>query len=136
MKQHPLEIDSEGFKKANCDYVDRIERDGMDVVYDATLDTLFIEVGGPQQALSEHLVDNIMIRIDPGTLEVVGAEILDFLDDFVPSNRIVREAVGGWNLRRDADQTITLMEPRYKPAREAVEALISQFTLQVENAAL
>lgn len=103
----------------------------MSAVYDATLDTLFIEIGGPQEALSEHVIDNVMVRVDPETLEVVGLEILDFLDDFVPSNRLVREEVESWDLQRDSDSEIVLMEPRYRPAREVVEALISQLAHQV-----
>ena len=81
-EQDTFPIDQEQFREAHRDYIKRIEKDGLKAIYDATLDTLFIEIGGPKEALTEHLVDNIMIRIDPASLEVVGFEILDFLDDF------------------------------------------------------
>ena len=121
-----LEFDFDKFKESNRNYLDRIQKQGLAALYDATLDTLFIEIGGPKAALSEHLLDNIMVRIDPDTLEIVGFEILDFLDDFLPQNRIIREACRGWDLRRDSDSRIALLEPQYAPIREVVEALIAQ----------
>ena len=42
------QIDPDRLWDANRDYIDRLERDGIDLLYDATLDTLFIEFGGPQ----------------------------------------------------------------------------------------
>jgi uncharacterized protein YuzE len=121
-----LKFDFDNFKESNRNYLDRIQKQGLAALYDATLDTLFIEIGGPKAALSEHLLDNIMVRIDPDTLEIVGFEILDFLDDFLPQNRIMREACRGWDLRRDSDSRIALLEPQYAPIREVVEALIAQ----------
>jgi uncharacterized protein YuzE len=121
-----LKFDFDNFKESNRNYLDRIQKQGLAALYDATLDTLFIEIGGPKAALSEHLLDNIMVRIDPDTLEIVGFEILDFLDDFLPQNRIIREACRGWDLRRDSDSRIALLEPQYAPIREVVEALIAQ----------
>ena len=72
MSQEVLDIDPEKLLKANRDYINRIEREGMYLVYDATLDTLFVEFGGPKEALSEHALDNVMIRIDPKTFHIVG----------------------------------------------------------------
>lgn len=128
MAQDTFQYDPERFKEANRDYISRIEREGLSAIYDATLDTLFLEIGGPKEALTEHVLDNIMLRIDPETLEIVGLEILDFLDDFVPANRLVRDAIRGWGLKRDTDSTIALMTAQYAPVRDVVEALIGQFT--------
>jgi hypothetical protein len=61
-------------------------------------------------------------------LEVVGLEILDFLEDFVPNNCLVRDAINGWGLKRDTDSSRTLMEARYAPMREVVEVFIGQLT--------
>ena len=124
MSQEVLDIDPEKLLDANRDYVDRIEREGIYVVYDATLDTLFLEFGGPREALSEHALDNIMLRIDPGTLHIVGLEILDFFADFLPNNRLIQEPVGDLGLQEGKDSQITLMEPRFKPLRETIQALI------------
>ena len=121
-----LSFDFERFKESNKDYLDRIQKNGLRAIYDATLDTLFIEIGGPTEALSEHLIDNIMVRIDPDTLKIVGFEILDFLDDFLPANRMIREACHSWKLDRDSDSEIALLEPQYAPIREVVEGLIAQ----------
>lgn len=126
MAHDPLQFDPARFREANCDYLDRVEKEGVSAVYDATLDTLFIEIGGPQKALSEHLLDNIMFRVEPDSLRVVGFETLDFLDDFLPNNRVFREAFSDWKLRRDTDSQLTLMEPQCAPIREVVEALLGQ----------
>ena len=127
------QFDTERFKEANLDYLDRIEKEGLTAIYDATLDTLFLEIGGARQALTEHMVDNIMIRVDPESLQVVGFEILDFLDDFLPANRLVREALRDWQLNRESDDQRTLVGPQYAPIKEVVEAAIGQFTQRVRN---
>ena len=93
-------LDPDEMMKANQDYISRMEREGLDAVYDATLDTLFIEIGGPKEALSEHLADNIMIRVDPDTLRIEGLEILDFFEDFLPNNRLAQSLVQDLELRQ------------------------------------
>lgn len=123
MGQKIRHIDPDKLWQANADYIERIERDGVSVVYDATLDTLFIEFGGPKEALSEHAKDNIMLRIDPETLQIVGYEIVDFLSDFLPHNRLVGEMVREWGLEGGKDFRVTLMEPRFKNIRGVLEAL-------------
>ncbi len=124
MTQEIRHIDPDKLLEANRDYMGRAEQDGVYLVYDATLDTLFVQFGGPREALSEHVVDNVMLRIDPETLEIVGFEILDFFSDFLPNNRLVREALGDLELREGEDSEVTLMEPRFKPLREQLEAMI------------
>ena len=114
MAQNPRYIDPDRLWQANKDLVNLIERDGVDVVYDSTLDTLFVEFGGPKEALSEHAVDNIMIRIDPDTLRMVGFEILDFFSDFLPHNRLFQAAVQDLGLREGMDSRVTLTETRYR----------------------
>ena len=101
----------------------RIEKEGLAAIYDATLDTLFIEIGGPREALTEPLIDNMMIRIDPSTLEMVGLEIQDFLDDFVPANRIVRELIKGWSIDRQGDGEKLLIEPGVEEAAKILTQL-------------
>lgn len=113
-------IDSEEFLAANRDYINRIEKDGVQVIYDSTLDTLFVEFGGPKRAITEHLLDNILLRIDPITLEVVGCEVLDFLEDFVPGNRLVASMVEDAGLKRDQDSSFTLMEPQARALGEFI----------------
>ena len=124
MAQEIRHVDPDKLLEANKDYLDRIERDGVNLVYDATLDTLFIEFGGPKAALSEHIVDNIMLRIEPDTLQIVGCEILDFFSDFVPNNRLFRQMISDLELQEGKDSTVTLMEPQYKALRDMIEAAI------------
>jgi hypothetical protein len=126
MPEETLHIDPDKLSAANKDSVDRIEREGVHLVYDATLDTLFIEFGGPKEAVSEHVVDNIMLRIEPETLQIVGCEILDFFSDFVPNNRLVRDMISDLGLRAGKDSKVTLMEPRFKALRDMIGAAIPQ----------
>lgn len=128
MAQDTFHIDQERFKAANQNYMDRIEVEGLKAIYDATLDTLFIEIGEPQEALTEHIADNIMIRINPVSLQIVGMEILDFLDDFLPANRIAREALRDWKLTRNSDSERTLMESQYAPIRDMIESTIGHLS--------
>ena len=131
MSREVLEIDPDKLLSANRDYLDRIEQEGMQVVYDAALDTLFVEIGGPREALSEHAGDNVMVRIDPETLHIVGLEILDFFADFLPNNRLIQDFVREMGLQEGTDFHATHTEPRFKPLGETVEALIPQFAESV-----
>ncbi len=127
-------IDPDKLLDANRDYLARVERDGLYAVYDSALDILVVEFGGPKEALSEHVLDNIMIRIDPDTLEIVGVEILDFFSDFLPNNRMFREAIGGLELYEGQDSKLTLMEPRFKLYRDVIEAMIPQMVHSIASA--
>ena len=124
MTQEIRSIDPDKLLEANRDYLDRIEREGLQAVYDARLDTLFIEFGGPEEALSEHLMDNIMLRINPDSLQIVGLEILDFFSDFLPNNRLIMEISSELGLQEGVDSQVELMEPRFKPIRDILGALI------------
>ena len=118
--KEPRRIDQEEFLAANRDYIARIEKQGVNVVYDSTLDTLFVEFGGPKRAINQHMLDNILLRIDPISLEVVGCEILDFLSDFVPGNRLVAGLVASSGLKEGEDYTTTLLEPQAKALSELI----------------
>lgn len=63
------EIDLDRLWDANRDYVARMEREGINLVYNTTLDTLFIEFGNPKEALSEHVTDSVMARVKPDLLK-------------------------------------------------------------------
>ena len=124
MTQEIRFIDPQELIDANRNYLERIEREGLQATYDAKLDTLFVEFGGPKEALSEHLVDNIMLRVEPDTLQIVGVEILDFLSDFLPHNRLFEEMISELGLQEGIDSQVALMEPRFRPIRDVLEALI------------
>ena len=124
MTQEIRFIDPDQLLDANRDYLERIERDGLRAVYDGTLDALFIEIGGAKEGLSEHLADNIMLRIDPDTLQIIGLEILDFLADFLPHNRLFKEMAGDLSIRVGEDAELSLMDPMYANVRQLVQAII------------
>ena len=124
MTQKIRSIDPDRLIEANKDYLERIEREGMRAVYDGTLDALFIEIGNLKEGLSEHLADNIMLRIDPDTLQIIGFEILDFLADFLPHNRIFKEMVQDLDIRQGEDTELSLMDPIYANVRQLVQAII------------
>ena len=120
-----IEIDSDQLYEANRDYLDRIKNVGLFAIYDSVLDTLFLEIGEATEAFNEHLVDNIYIRIAPTTFQIVAIEIVDFLGDFLPANRMAREMMGDWNPQDKADTCFTLTDPEMTPVREQIEKLIA-----------
>ena len=125
MTQKIRSIDPDKLLEANRDYLNRIERVGLRAVYVARLDTLFVEVGGPEEALSEYLVDNIMLRINPDTLQIVGLEILDFFSDFLPNNRLFEEMASELGLQEGVDSQVELAHPSFKPMKIILGALIA-----------
>ena len=125
MTEEPLHIDPDKLLEANRDYISRIEKTGVQVVYDAALDTLFIEFGGPKKALSEHLADNIMLRINPKSLEIVGCEILDFFSDFLPNHRLVANWVAELGLEKGKDSSHSLIEGQATSIGELVMSATS-----------
>lgn len=135
MSQEVFYIDRGKLLSANRGYIDRIEREGAYVIFDATLDALYIQFGGPKEALSEHAIDNVMLRIEPDTLHIVGIEILDFFSDFLPNNRLIQEAIRDFGIQEGQDSRITLMEPRFKDLKETLEALIPQLAKSVGSGA-
>lgn len=54
----------------------------MNIFYDRRGDVLYISIGSPQEAISREVGDDILIRIDPKTEEVVGFTILNFTERF------------------------------------------------------
>lgn len=122
-----IQIDPDQLYEANRDYLDRIKNVGLFAIYDSVLDTLFLEIGEPTEAFNEHLMDNIYIRIAPTTLQIVAIEIVDFVSDFLPANRMVGELMGDWNPQENADTRYALAEPEMAPVREVVEKLIASW---------
>ena len=121
-------IDSQLLWEANKDYLHRMKSQGVDIVYDAPLDTLIVEIGGPKEALSEHVVDNIMVRVEPDTLEIVGVEILEFFSDCLPSNRLIEESIHNMGFVKGVDsrQSMTKSSNGYLDFLEAVFPLLVQ----------
>lgn len=52
------------------------------IFYDKTSDVLYLSLGDPRPAISEELGDDILLRVDPETKEVVGLTILNLASRF------------------------------------------------------
>lgn len=105
-------VDPVKFFEANKDYLERMQRDGLYGSYDSALDILFLEIGEKtKEAITDPVADNLMVRIDPGTLEIVGLEVHDFMDDFLPANRLVRDIMAGLMPNRNEDTEWKVLEP-------------------------
>lgn len=53
------------------------KRDIMQLAYDREADVLYLSVGEPRRAISREIGDDVLLRVDPETDEVVGLTILN-----------------------------------------------------------
>ncbi len=51
--------------------------DLMQIAYDQEADVLYLSVGEPRRAVSREAGDDILLRVDPDTGEIVGLTILN-----------------------------------------------------------
>lgn len=49
----------------------------MQLAYDSEGDVLYLSVGAPRAAISREIGDDVLLRVDPETDEVVGITILN-----------------------------------------------------------
>jgi len=54
----------------------------MNLFYDKKGDVLYISIGSPQKAVSQEMEDDILLRLDTETHEVVGLTVLNFAERF------------------------------------------------------
>ncbi len=99
MTKRDTRINGDRVVAANRDLLNQIEKRGVDVVYDDVLDTLFIEIGGPRRATNVHVDADIMLRIDPTTMEVVAAEIPLYQKGFVRYRRTLANSIEDLGVR-------------------------------------
>ncbi|MGI8553445.1 MAG: hypothetical protein ACR2PL_22075 [Dehalococcoidia bacterium] len=62
----------------NQDLPERIRRLGMRTIYDLDDDTVIVRIGEEQEALSPSIQNELFLRVDPGSLKIVGAELTHF----------------------------------------------------------
>jgi len=53
------------------------QRDMMQLEYDQDTDVLYLSVGEPRRAISREVGDDVLLRLDPETGEIVGLTILN-----------------------------------------------------------
>ena len=49
----------------------------MQLAYDREADVLYLSIGEPRPAISREVGDDVLLRIDPETKEVVGMTVLN-----------------------------------------------------------
>jgi len=54
----------------------------MRIFYDRKGDVLYISIDTPREAISKETEDDILIRMDPMTHEIIGFTILNFAERF------------------------------------------------------
>ena len=59
-----------------------VQESHLRIFYDRKGDVLYISVGSPREAISKETGDDILIRMDPTTQEIVGFTILNFTERF------------------------------------------------------
>ena len=113
MTKRDTRITGDRVVAANRDLYKQIEKRGVDVVYDDVLDTLFIEIGGPRKATNVHVDEDIMLRIDPTTMEVVAAEIPLYQKGFVRDRRTLANYIEELGVRdgRESDSVKPNVDP-------------------------
>ena len=84
-------LDIEDIRRANFDLGERVESEELSLDYNPEADVLTITVGEPRSAITEPWLDDILYRVDPDTLKIVGIEIVAFFSDFVRKNKFVRK---------------------------------------------
>ncbi len=92
----------------------RMDREGFFVLYDDELDTLFVDIGDHRDGVLEPLADNLLARVDPGNLELLGYEIADFREDFLPNNRLFQPLANELRLFRRPNERIDVSETEQK----------------------
>ena len=88
-------LDHEAVARANADLSERLFREGVSITYDEDGDTLLIDIGEGGEAIADHVVDGLYIRLDPLTLKVVGCTAIGFASDALEHNRAFRKLFQG-----------------------------------------
>jgi hypothetical protein len=74
----------------NDDLLQRLMDEGLTLTYDEDGDTLFLTIGRGVPALTEYVVYGIYVRIEPESLHIVGADVLQFRNRFLANNELFR----------------------------------------------
>lgn len=50
--------------------------------YDAESDVLYLSIAQPRPAITQELVDDVLLRVDPETSEIIGLTVLNLSSRF------------------------------------------------------
>ena len=112
---------------ANQDILIRIEQRGIDLLYDEVLDTLFIEIGGPMNAVNVHVNEDVMLRIDPKTLEVVAGEIPVYMADPTARHKKLTARIDELGVRSGRDPLTRLPPTQAMRVGKLLQEWIEEF---------
>ena len=125
MFRHSALLDRNKILTANKDLPNTIASRGMILIYDDVLDSLFLEIGGPRKASNEQLIDTVMVRIDPTTLEIVACEIAEFFSDFVPEHRLVATLADDLGIQENEEFNMVLPEKQARGVGQLLLAILA-----------
>ncbi len=90
----PQPLDMETVGRLNLDVPQRLVDEGVTFAYDEDGDTMFITIGKPVPALTEHIIYDLYYQIELESLRIVGVTVLRFASRFLKNNEFFREAFG------------------------------------------
>ncbi len=123
MAEAVRKIDLKKLKEANAQYLVGLSPKQLGIVYDSTLDAFFVELNEPKEALTEHVIDNVLVRVDPESLRILDLEIQDFFSDFLPNNRLFREVAAKLGITEGFDFEMHFEDRSYSALGRLVTAL-------------
>jgi len=91
MNEEPAQLDYEAVARANTDLSERLFREGVSIIYDEDGDTLLVDIGEGGEAIADHVVDGLYIRLNPLTYKAVGVTIIGFVSDVLAHNKLIRK---------------------------------------------
>ena len=80
---------------ANTDLNERLFESGVRLDYDEDGDTLFLTIGEGGPSISKEAFDDLFIRVDPTTYQIVGCTIVAFASDLLAKNKLIRKMFPG-----------------------------------------
>ncbi|MBI4197722.1 MAG: DUF2283 domain-containing protein [Chloroflexi bacterium] len=99
-------LDLEEIRKANHDLAERMTTEKVMLAYNPEADVLSITVGTLRPALTEPVGGDVMYRVDPDTLKVLGFEIMAFFGHYMKEGGRAKKVMGKYleQLQRDDHQ--------------------------------
>jgi uncharacterized protein YuzE len=118
-------IDWDEVISQNADLGERLNQEGLLITYDEDGDSLLVSIGSGGDAITEQVVDDIFIRLDPDNLKIKGMTILAFKSDFLAQNKIMRKVYSSSfeDLRKEGG-TVKLTGRQAQRAQPLIQAVL------------
>lgn len=89
-------LDASEVRLANQDFAQRLGVEEVTLDYNPEADVLSITIGTPTPAITEPAFDNLLYRVDPDTLRIVGFEILALFGDYARNEPLTHKLLKGY----------------------------------------